>query len=181
MASRSWFKNKTKSWPSQVKVAFVRWPGRVQPLQVEGLEVYLHAYVESRMGEGVRWLLCIGKCYRSLKTYKCYLTSNSYCCLCCFYDLLEMSSEGEQYGFPLQEGISGAGKDWCGRIWLCLQVHQAPWWMRLCHQTLQEASGRILGWVSVLARNCWLKWWTCFWEVWWRRRQCRPKGIWEVW
>lgn len=51
-------------------MAFVRWPERVQPLQVEGLEAYLHAYVESRMGEGVKWELCVGKCYTSLKTWQ---------------------------------------------------------------------------------------------------------------
>lgn len=119
-----------------------------------------------RMGEGAMWVLNDSKCSTPPKQWQLLRLSTSVC-LCCFCLSAEIHSEGEQYGFPLQEGVPGTRKNWCGGIWLCLQVHQTPWWMCLCHQTLQKASGRILWWVSVLAGICQLKWWACSWEAWW--------------
>lgn len=141
-----------KSWLSWTKMAFVRWPEGLQNLEVEGSSWRAACmWRELRMGKGAKWVFCMDEWFTALKTSHVSESFNSYCCLCCIYDLLEMSSERQQYGFPLPEGIPGTGEDWCRGIWFCLQVYQAPWWMCLCHQTLQEASGRILGWVSVLA------------------------------
>lgn len=120
----------------------------------------------SRMGEGAMWVLSDSKCYTPLKQWQ-LLSLSIPIFLCCFCDFAEIYSESEQYGFPVQEGVPGTRENWCWGIWLCLQVHQTPWWMCLCHQTLQKASGRILRWVSVLAENCQWRWWACSWEAWW--------------
>lgn len=141
-----------KSWLSWTKAAFVRCPEDYKNLEVEDTSWKSACmWREFRMGKGVKWVLCLDEWFTALKTWCVSESFNSYCCLCCTYDLLEVSSERQQYGFPLPEGIPGTGKDWCRGIWFCLQMHQAPWRMCLCHQTLQEASGRILRWVSVLA------------------------------